>query len=187
MQKVNDNSNEIKRKERKSDFKFYIVATIITAVLILMITLSQVFFMGVSVRQTSMLPTLEPNDLLIVNKHKKAEVGSVIVISGETDDMIIKRVIATDGDIVSFNEDGFVYINGEKYVDEFGPAFYLDRLSAPFLEKTLGDGEIFYLGDNRTNSRDGRDYGTCESEQVVGVVEDWSIKTKILNKLLFWI
>ena len=42
-------------------------------------------------------------------------------------------------------------------------------------------GEIFYLGDNRLNSSDSRTYGACKDENVVGVVEEWSLKNRKLR------
>ena len=115
------------------------------------------------------------------------EKEKIVIIKGEQNNWIIKRVIATEGDKVEFRDDGFVYINGVLYQDDFGSVDYSNRLDAPFTEKVLEKGEYFYLGDNRSNSSDSRDYGTCTSEQIVGVVYDWTIGNKFLSAVLFWI
>lgn len=187
MYKVNDSLSERQRAKEKSDLIFLLATACVTALLTLILALNHFVYLGVRVEGRSMLPTLDPGDVLMVNRVKEFEKGSVIVISGEQKDWIIKRVIATEGSVVTFAADGFVYIDGEKYVDEYGYADFSDRVSVPFMEKTLSKDEIFYLGDNRSNSSDGRDYGTCTVSQVVGVVTEWSIDNKILNKIFFWV
>ncbi|MBP5467340.1 MAG: hypothetical protein J6Y43_07260, partial [Clostridia bacterium] len=45
------------------------------------------------------------------------------------------------------------------------------------------EGQIFYLGDNRARSADSRSaFGPCEEKQIVGVVGDFALKTKGINK-----
>lgn len=187
MYKVRDSLVENVHAKEKSDRIFLIIVAFITVVMAVIFTLNQFVYMGVQVKGASMYPTLNDKDVLIVNKIKSVQNGSVIVISGEQKDWIIKRVVATAGSVVEFGDDGYVYIDGEKYSDEYGFANFSDRQTVPFEKKTLAEGEFFYLGDNRFNSRDGRDYGTCEKSQIVGVVEQWSIKNKILNKIFFWV
>jgi hypothetical protein len=46
---------------------------------------------------------------------------------------------------------------------------------------TVGKGEIFYLGDNRTNSSDSRIYGCCTYENIVGVIEPYSLNQNSLR------
>ena len=64
---------------------------------------------------------------------------------------------------------------GKVYI---GMAHSNPNADAQELKDFEAEGEIFYLGDNRIESADSRTFGTCTTEQVVGVVENWSILFK---------
>ncbi len=49
----------------------------------------------------------------------------------------------------------------------------------------IGENQIFYLGDNRQNSSDSRTYGCCTQEQIVGVVENWSLTLRPVRNLYY--
>ena len=186
MYKINDSLLERQREKERSDRYFLLTMAFITAVMWVILALNYFVFLSVRVQGPSMQPTLYTDDVLMVNRLKSVEKNSIIVISGEKEYWLIKRVIATEGDVVEFGADEYVYINGVKYVDKFGSAKYTGH-SGTFEKTVVGKDEIFYLGDNRLNSSDSRDYGTCTLSQVVGVVENWSVQNKILKKIMFWV
>ena len=65
--------------------------------------------------------------------------------------------------------DGNIYINGEILEENYGKETILDpgRAINPI---TLGDDEYFVLGDNRNNSKDGRNelVGNIKRENIIG-------------------
>lgn len=130
-----------------------------------------------------------------------AERGDVIVVDvrsyGDEYDFgntqfLIKRLIAVEGDTV-YCEDGEVYI---RYAgtEEFVP---LDEPYIPdgeiysFGPYEVGTDEIFFLGDNRLNSKDSRykeglSHLDClyKESDIYGIVPDWAIKYKEILKYI---
>lgn len=75
----------------------------------------------------------------------------------------IKRVIGEPGDVVSAR-DGHVYVNDVRISEP-----YLHERTARFPETTVPSGELFVMGDNRSNSLDSRfDLGFVPIDRVVG-------------------
>ena len=117
-----------------------------------------------------MQPNYYTGDVLLVNKAKTPEYGDVVIVDlGEK--WLIKRVVAKGGDTVEL-KDGYVYRNGEKLIEDYV------KEQGKTIRETLGDkfvlgkDKIFYLGDNRAESRDARHYGACNTGEIVGVVEN---------------
>ena len=83
----------------------------------------------------------------------------------------IKRVIGLPGETVQINEEGDIFINGEKLEEYYGREVIKnpERAIDPIL---LGEDEFFVLGDNRNNSRDSRweDVGNIKKSELTGKV-----------------
>ena len=192
MYKIRDSLQETIQKKERSDGIFLLtLALIILAMAVIVFLYSAVFF-NVVVDGGSMKSTLQSGDVLVANRNASVEKGSIIVIdgvkqvSGKDDEYVwlIKRAIAFEGDNVRI-ADGKVFVNGEAIVED-----YLDEgmITTDFNGKysstqgvTLGKDEIFFLGDNRKESADSRSYGTCTQENVVGVIEEWSLSARWLT------
>lgn len=131
----------------------------------------------------SMLPTLQINDRLIIDKisydFRNPKRGDIVVFS-PTDtlkkqnfkDAFIKRVIGLPGETVEV-KDGLVYVNGqpiqEKYVE--------DQPNYRFGPVTVPPNEYLVLGDNRNNSYDSHYWGSVPRQNIIGraVVRFWPI------------
>jgi signal peptidase I len=76
----------------------------------------------------------------------------------------IKRVIAVEGETVE-GRDGHVFINGEMLEEPYLPDGVETSVFGP---TTVGEGEIFVMGDNRPNSDDSRNFGPVRVDDIVG-------------------
>ena len=151
------------------------------------ILFTHVFFF-VLVDGASMNNTLQHGDGLIVNSLAKVDRGDVVIIQ-KGNKLIIKRVIALEGDIVRIdNLSHKVYITGKDGVErELKEEYISSSTSADYgtTQWLVGKNEVFYMGDNRENSEDSRKNGCCSLEDVVGVVSDYSIRIKGFTTWLF--
>lgn len=122
----------------------------------------------------SMLPTLEDQDRLIVNKMaylwEKPRVGDIVMVASphEPDTILVKRVIAGPGEVVR-SEEGRVYRNDVPVPDEFVPDEY--RSSDTWGPEVVPDGFYFVLGDHRNNSSDSRLFGPVPEKYIKGRVQ----------------
>jgi signal peptidase I len=128
-------------------------------------------YQPVKVEGTSMLPGLEDQERIFVNRFvyrlEPISRGDVIVFRypRDTSKSYIKRVIGVAGDRIHI-VDGLVYVNGEPLSEDYVPQQYADWRSVP--ELTVPQGHYFMMGDHRNMSSDSRDFGPVAQKFVVG-------------------
>jgi signal peptidase I len=188
MVKVYDSLKEKIVAKERSDKNFLLLLAFILALALAVVVVNTYVLFRVEVVGMSMNPTLNSGDILVVNAKRTPECGDIVIIDGEKGDAwLIKRVIAKGGQTVEI-KDGFVFVDGEKlnedYIEEGVKTESLD-----WTARTLDEGEVFYLGDNRKKgmSSDSRtaSFSTCDESQILGVVPDWSLSARWFNGLLF--
>ena len=83
--------------------------------------------------------------------------------------VLIKRVIATAGQTVDI-ADGAVYVDGEQLVESYTDGAVTTELEGSDIEfpYTVAEGELWVMGDNRTNSKDSRFFGGVPVQSVTG-------------------
>ena len=161
---------------------FEIVETLVLT-LIIFVVIQNFVAQPYKVQQQSMERTLEPEQYVLVDKltprfdtYKR---GDIVVFTppedwGDNGTPFIKRVIGEPGDTVQIRDDGLVYIN-DTALDE--PYLYADEPGGPPqattapLEQanwTIGENEVFLMGDHRSNSADSRTFGPVEIDQIIG-------------------
>jgi signal peptidase I len=135
------------------------------------------------VQQQSMENTLEPDQYVLVDKltprFDSYSRGDIVVFT-PPDDWVqddgtpfIKRVIGLGGETLEIR-DGDVFIDGvkldEPYVYSAEPGDPPQPTTVPGDEQrwVIPDGEVFLMGDHRSNSADSRTFGTVQIEQLIG-------------------
>ena len=142
--------------------------------LILCIFLFIFAFKIIDVNGSSMVPTLRNGDkLLVSNLFYTPEAGDVVVFktdSYDPDKALVKRVIATEGQEVSIDFDnGIIYIDGIP-IEEY----YINETTTTKLDfigpKTVPEGCLFVLGDNRNASKEKRkkEIGMVDTRMLLG-------------------
>ena len=128
-------------------------------------------YQPVRVEGISMLPRLDDQDRLFVNKfvyHFTAiERGDVVVFHYPRDPekSYIKRVIAVPGDRLRIDH-GTVWLNGQQQPEPYVPEEYRDAKSTP--EIVIPEGSYFMLGDHRSISSDSREFGLVQRSFIYG-------------------
>lgn len=128
-------------------------------------------YQPVKVEGTSMMPWLEDQERIFVNKFVYAvddiQAGDVVVFRFPLDPTksYIKRVLGLPGDKVEI-VDGQVFVNGEAIEETYVPREYQD-LSSHSLLKVPRD-QFYVLGDHRNTSNDSRTWGTVPREFITG-------------------
>jgi len=117
---------------------------------------------------TSMKPTLQDGEFVIVNKlaykFGSSETGDVVVFRfpRNPSQEYIKRVIGLPGDEIRIIR-GRVFVNGQLLEEPYltSPTSYQGNW-------VVSENQLFVLGDNRNNSSDSHNWGMVPMENVIG-------------------
>jgi signal peptidase I len=133
------------------------------------------------VKGTSMMPNFENGEFLLTDKLSyqlgDPQRGDVVVFRAppsepcaEDQCEYIKRIIGIPGDRVMV-EGGQVYLNGQLLKQDFLPNDFVSdpgSFCEEGVEKTVPAGMYLCFGDNRSHSRDGREFGPIKKDLIVG-------------------
>jgi signal peptidase I len=142
-------------------------------------------FQVFSIPTTSMVPTLEVHDRILVWKaffswHDVRQ-GQIVVFThpprdhcpGPADSDLVKRVIALPGQTI-YSAGSNIYVDGRRLPESYlpphippGPAIPGASRQAPF---HVPAGEFYVMGDNRQISCDSRFWGPIKGTSIVGRV-----------------
>ena len=161
---------EIERLQTKKTWRNALRSTIYTLVVVaaVAVLVAMLYMPVLRVSGSSMEPNLNDGDIIVGIKSGMFETGQICCFY-YNNRLLLKRVIANGGDWVEIDQEGYVYVNG-------------NRLEEPYVrERSLGicdiefpyqvpDGKLFVLGDHRSTSVDSRStvVGCIDVNEIVG-------------------
>jgi signal peptidase I len=130
-------------------------------------------YQPVKVEGTSMMPSLQNDERIFINKFVYrfgiSDIGRgdtvVFLYPGDPTKSYIKRVIGVPGDTIEI-VDGTVIVNGQPLSEPYVAEDYRDRI--PYARKVVPADQYFVLGDHRSSSNDSRSWGWVPRQYIYG-------------------
>lgn len=177
---------ELKRFRRREAYNKALrgtvyVLTIVAAVAVLIATL---VLPVLQIEGTSMEPTLSNGDIVLLTKTTRFNRGDLCGFTWNNK-LLIKRVIGVSGDWIEMDNDGIIYLNGEKLDEPYVQQLALGECDLDFPFQVPQE-QYFVVGDMRESSIDSRNslIGCIPKDQIVGKVffRVWPFKSmRFLN------
>lgn len=164
-----EENNEEPPKNRVGDVLDWTACFVYAIAAVLVLNLF--FIRSITVSGDSMNDTLVDNDKVIAtNFMYTPKYGDIVILQADKlmihgtavyGEAIIKRVIATEGDVVRIDTDkGVVYRNGEALEEDYIKEHMTKPMGVGWIESnkdyTVPKNCVFVMGDNRNNSNDSR-------------------------------
>ena len=130
-------------------------------------------YQPVKVEGTSMMPSLQNDERIFINKFVYrfgiSDIGRgdtvVFLYPNDPSKSYIKRVIGIPGDDVKI-DDGTVFVNGKALAEPYVAQDYRDQIT--WGEQTVPADKYFVLGDHRSSSNDSRSWGYVPRQNIYG-------------------
>ena len=172
LPELNEIESEMSQVRSKGRFRQSLKGTFGALVVVVAIAVIIAFILLPVLKITNghnMEPGFQPGDIILIQKTSKAEKGDVCAFYFNNK-LLLRRVIAKEGDIVEIDEHGYVKVNDEileenDYISEH--ALGQCDIDFPFRVPTA---QIFVLGDNRDFALDSRatNFGCIAQDEIYG-------------------
>jgi signal peptidase I len=182
---VTGDSQHAPRRRRPRRRTLIEAAVLIAVALVLAVGLRSFAFQTFWIPTTSMVPTLDAHDRILVQKaffnwHDVRE-GDIVVFTdppldrcgGSAQSDLVKRVIGLPGQTI-YSAGNNIYIDGRRLAEPYLPHY--DPLGPPIPDATrqhpfrVPQGEFYMMGDNRAISCDSRYWGPIKGTSIIGKV-----------------
>ena len=164
----------------------------ITLALSIFVLIYLFLFRPHQVNGMSMFPNFNNRDFILSEKvtyrFREPRRGDVVIFKAPPTEVCaaieceyIKRIVGLPGETVELRG-SYVYINGQRLGEDYLPLNTRTQ-EGSFLSEgkptIIPDHYYLFLGDNRSGSRDGRDFGLISKEAIVGRawIRYWPLET----------
>lgn len=177
---VKELENELRREEERKTYRKTLRNSIFILVIVSSITVlvATLFFPVLRIYGSSMTPTLQSGDVVLTFKTTELKRNDIVAFY-YNNKILVKRVIATQGEWVDIDEEGNVRVD-EQLLDE---PYILDKTTGECdieLPYQVPEGRVFVMGDHRSVSIDSRSssIGSITKEQIVGklIIRLWPLQ-----------
>ena len=137
--------------------------------------MSEYVAIAYAVPSSSMESTIHAGDKVYAEQlsyyFRDVEPGDIITFEdpSDPDKILLKRCVAVGGQSVDF-KDGCLYVDDvlmtENYTEGKPTNPFVDTQEAIVYPYTLSEGQLWVMGDNRTNSKDSRYFGAIDTASV---------------------
>ena len=172
--------DEMRRTKSQSKYHQALKSTAGTIVVVaaIAVLVASIFLPVLRVTGSSMQPSFAPGNVLVAFKTNDYMPGDVCSFY-YNNKLIIKRVIATGGDVLEIDEDGRISVNGLVMDEGYVQSYALGLCDIEFPYK-VPEEQLFVMGDNRASSVDSRvqAFGCISKEELMGkiVLRVWPIQ-----------
>ena len=169
---LNEIESEMSQVRSKGKFRQALKGTIGTFIVVAALAVIVAFIFLPVLRITNghnMEPGFQPGDIVLLTKNDEVNNGEICAFYFNNK-LLLRRVIAREGDTVEIDEKGYVKVNGE-FLEEEG---YISEhalgqcdIDFPF---RVPAGQLFVMGDNRDYALDSRatNFGCISQEEIFG-------------------
>ena len=172
LPELNEIESEMSQVRSKGRFRQSLKGTFGAFVVVVAIAVIIAFILLPVLKITNghnMEPGFQQGDIILLQKTSKAETGDVCAFY-YNNKLLLRRIIAKEGDKVEIDEQGYVKVNDEileenGYISEH--ALGQCDIEFPFRVPT---GQYFVLGDNRSFALDSRatNFGCIAQDEIYG-------------------
>lgn len=177
---IEDIEKEIHRENYKHSFENLLRSSVYVLIIILAfsVIITSILMPVIEITDSSMNPLLNDNDIVLTFKTNKLKRGDIIAFY-HGNKILVKRVIGLSGDWVNIEQDGLVYINGEKIEENYVKEFIKGDASDEYPIQ-VGEKSVFVLSDERDILTDSRneEIGQIKYADIIGkvIIKIWPIK-----------
>lgn len=157
---------EIYRSRYRRELRSTVYALVVVAAVAVLV--ATIWMPVLQVYGSSITPTLGKGDIVICVKSSDAAPGDVLAFY-HSNKILVKRCIAGPGQRVDIDENGNVYVDGERLMEPYLTEPALGECNIA-LSYQVPECSYFCMGDNRPASVDSRNtvIGCVTEEQIVG-------------------
>lgn len=177
---IEDIEKEIHRENYKHSFENLLRSSAYVLIIILAfsVIITSILMPVIEITDSSMNPLLNDNDIVLTFKTNKLKRGDIIAFY-HGNKILVKRVIGVSGDWVNIEQDGLVYVNGEKIEENYVKEFIKGDASDEYPIQ-VGEKSVFVLSDERDILTDSRneEIGQIKYADIIGkvIIKIWPIK-----------